>query len=113
MLRREPDARQELGAVEAAQVAMPAVAQHRHDRVPRAERPCHLPQAAHVNPQHQRALLPSTGANSSPCLCLLHVCMDGRPEHGGNAVQQVHRFRAHWFGGDMQGPMAASMHTMH
>lgn len=46
MLRRKPGACQDLGAVEAAQVAVTAVAEHRHDCVPRTERPCHLTQAA-------------------------------------------------------------------
>lgn len=42
MLRREPRAGQEAGAVEAAEVAVAAVAQHRHDRVARPEQPCCL-----------------------------------------------------------------------
>lgn len=39
MLRGEPRAGQEAGAVEAAEVAVAAVAQHRHDRVARPKHP--------------------------------------------------------------------------
>ena len=82
MLRRKPDVGQVLGAVEPAQVAVATIAQHRHNCVPRTERPRHLTTRVFQvfpgalccvqfvqdiaefegQPQHRRALLASSSS---------------------------------------------------